>query len=428
MSRPRTTSTSGAHTSARSRAGSARTARGRTTSTAPTHAAPTTHTLAATQQRLDPLGGLAAWLIAPIVASVVIVYAVIATVFQSDETHTPFLGALALLCIAAAAATLLVAARPERAPLSLVATVMIVALGSAAFLLEQASMWGQNLLVQDDFAPISVGLLLLALGPFRPWREILTAALVAAVLVGAVVVLQASTLDAVKPAAVFAVVALTQLLAPALAGAAYSRQMVRSIREWQVESRRATRARTAESRDLIAQSVIDQRIGTLGADVLPFLTSVLERGTVDAADGARAQELAHETRRIFGAHVDSTWLDLVVARERTDLVTRGLTPLLVVADPEALAPDFTAEERVVTAALIGALCARTGFDPGSLVVRLDRDAISIEAGFALSSRSLHRMLRPYRSVLGVVFGRVHVQHRHPLLTITYERHDHTTRH
>ena len=396
--------------------------------TAPTHAAATHYTPAATQQRLDPLGGLAAWPIVPIVASVVIVYAVVATLIQSDETHTPFLGALALLCMVAAATTLLVAARPERAPLSPIATVMIISLGSAAFLLEQASMWGQNMLVQDDFAPISLGLLLLALGPFRPWREILVAAVIASVLVGAVVALQTSTLDVAKPAGVFAVVALTQLLAPALAGTAYSRQMVRSIGQWQVESRRATRARTAESRDLLAQSVIDQRLGTLGADVLPFLRTVLERGTIDAADSIRAQELANDTRRVFGAHVDSTWLDLVVARERTDLVTRGLVPLLVVADPEPHAPDFAPEERAVIASLLNALCARTGFDPGSLIVRLDRDTVTIEAGFALSSRSVQRMLRPYRSVLGVVFGRVHVRHRHPLLTISFERSDRTARH
>ncbi|MFC5929199.1 hypothetical protein D6T64_00960 [Cryobacterium melibiosiphilum] len=400
----------------------------RALATAPSHAASTRRTASPTQQRLDPLGGLAAWPIVPIVTSVVIVYAVLATVLQSDETHTPFLGALALLCLVAAATTLLVAARPEHAPVTPVATVLIVSLGSAGFLLEQASMWGQNILVQDDFAPVSLGLLLLALGPFRPWKEIVVAALIASVLVGAVVALQTSTLGVVKPAGIFALVALAQLLAPALAGAAYSRQMVRSITEWQDESRRATRVRTTEERDLIAQSVIDQRLGTLGADVLPFLTAVLQRGTVDAADTARAQELAHETRRVFGAHVDSTWLDLVVARERTGLVTRGLTPLLVVADPDLHAPDFTPEERAAIAALLGALCARSGFDPGSLVVRLDRNTVSIEAAFALSSLSLHRLLRPYRSVLGVVFGRVHVQHRHPLLTISFERNDRTTHH
>lgn len=400
----------------------------RTTSSAPIHAAATPHTPSATQQRLDPLGGMAAWPIAPIVASVVAVYAVIATVIQSDETHTPFLGALALLCMLAASTTLLVAALPERAPFSPIATVMIVSLASAAFLFEQASMWGQNMLAQDDFAPISLGLLLLALGPFRPWREILVAAAAAFILVGAVVVLQAIALDVAVPAGIFAVVSLTQLLAPALAGAAYSRQIVRSIGQWQVESRRATRARTAESRDLIAQSVIEQRLGTLGADVLPFLRTVLERGTIDATDSVRAQELANETRRVFGAHVDSTWLDLVVARERTDLVTRGIDPLLVVADPETHAPDFRPEERAVIASLLGALCAHTGFDAGSLVVRIDRDTVSIDAGFTVSSRSVQRMLRPYRSVLGVVFGRVNVQHRHPLLSISFERDDRTTRH
>ena len=374
----------------------------------------------ATQERLDPLAGLAAWPIVPSIAAIVTVYAGLATFLQRGQITDGYFAGLALAFVFTAAVTLVVAARPGRAPLSRTAAVGIVALALLGYILEQASYWGQNALVQDDFGPVCIGLLLLALAPFRPWRDIVGLAAVAAVAVGVGAIGQADTLIIEVPAGVFAVVATTQLLAPALAGAAYSRQVVRSLLAWQAVSRRATRLRTEESRGLLAQSVIDHRLGTLGEDVLPFLQRVLQQSSVTEADVARAGVLAAEVRQIFGALVDRTWLDAAVLRERQALIARGHTPQITVADPEQVAGEFTAEQRAAVTALMSAICARPGFDPGSLTVRLDHNLVRIDAHFALTARQVRRILRPYRAVLGVVCGRVRVAHRNDVVTVTVD--------
>ena len=70
----------------------------------------------ATQQRLDPLGTLAAWPLSPAIAAIVLCYAVIATVLQQDQIQSPLLATLAVLAMAAAAGTLVIATQPANAP------------------------------------------------------------------------------------------------------------------------------------------------------------------------------------------------------------------------------------------------------------------------------------------------------------------------
>lgn len=400
----------------------------------------------ATQQRLDPLGALAAWPLAPVLAAIAIGYAVTATILQADQIHSPLLAALALFSMTAAGAALVYGALPSRAPFEPEMHLAVVGLAVAAHLFGQASMWGHNVLIQDDFGPLGTGLLLLALAPYRPWREIAFSGVVAALIFGAVAMAQAPYLGIVVPPLIYAVVAGVQVLAPAVAGAAYSRRIVRSILEWQSDARQAVVARTEETRGQLAQSVIEQQLGALRAGVIPFLNDVLERGAVSPSDIERAGVLADEVRRTLVAETENTWLDAVVARERTVLAERGLTPLLVVADPERRAMAFEAEQRAATAALIVALCELRGFDPRSLVVQvtgpsrrdpaprevgaaaapaphdsaLYADTVTIQAGVDLPARSLRRALRPYLGVLRVLFVRVKVTVRHPLLTIEFD--------
>lgn len=409
-----------------------------------TAARPPTRAMA-TQQRLDPLGALVAWPLAPVLAAVAIGYAVTATILQSDQIHSPLLAALALFSMAAAGAALVYGALPSRAPFEPAMHLAIVGLAVAAHLFGQASMWGHNVLIQDDFGPLGTGLLLLGLAPYRPWREIAFSGTVAAVIFGAVAMAQAPYLGIVVPPVIYAIVAGIQVLAPAAAGAAYSRRIVRSILEWQSDARQAVVARTEETRGQLAQSVIESQLDALREGVIPFLDDVLERGTVSPGDIERAGVLADEVRRTLVAETENTWLDAVVARERTVLAERGLTPLLVVADPERRAAAFEAEQRAATAALIVALCDLRGFDPRSLVVQvagpsrhdpapregaadapaphdsaLHADTVTIQAGVDLPARALRRALGPYLGVLRVLFVRVKVTVRHPLLTIEFD--------
>ncbi|SEM65381.1 hypothetical protein E3O25_14550 [Cryobacterium sp. TMT1-3] len=325
----------------------------------------------ASQQRLDPIGGLAAWPLAPVVAVIVVTYAVVATTSRQHEIQLEEFAAAAVAVLIIAAAVLVWSARPDLAPFTRTRAVMIVALGLTAHLLAAASTWQLNGTVQDDFAPIGLGLLMLALAPFRPWKEILVLGTGSALTVGITALAQSPFLGIQTPPMLFAIIAMTQVLAPTLASAAYSRQVVNSIHRWQTDARRAIRARTEASRGLLATEVVDHRLKNLGADVLPFLADVLERQTLTAADIKRARSLAFQVRRVLVAEVDHTWLDDLIDRERAALTARGLTPLCVIADPERRATGFDSDQRAAVAALIVALCRLKGFDPTSLVVQID---------------------------------------------------------
>ena len=325
----------------------------------------------ASQQRLDPIGGLAAWPLAPVVALIVVAYAVIATVNRQHEIQLEELAVSAVAVLIIAAAMLVWSARPDLAPFTRTRAVVIVALGLAAHLLAAASTWQFIGMIQDDYAPIGLGLLLLALAPFRPWKEILVLGVAAAVAVGVTALAQSPFLGIQTPPVLFAIIAMTQVLAPTLAAAAYSRQVVNSIHRWQTDARRSIRARTEASRGLLATEIVDHRLTNLGADVLPFLADVLERQTLTAADVKRARSLAFQVRRVLVAEVDHTWLDDLIDRERAALTARGIDPLCVIADPERRATGFDSDQRAAVGALIVALCRLKGFDPTSLVVQID---------------------------------------------------------
>ncbi|MBX0301745.1 hypothetical protein K2F54_17415 [Cryobacterium sp. 1639] len=401
----------------------------------------------ATQQRLDPLGTLAAWPLAPAICAVVLGYAVIATLLQADQVQHPVLATLALLAMVAAAATLIYATGPARSPFGARLHLLMLGCAVLGYVLEVLSRWGSNQLVQDDFGPISIGLFLLALAPYRPWRQIAWSGAAASVIAIALTLPQTGTFRLDVPVAVYAIVSVTQILAPAAAGAAYSRRIVRSILIWQNDARRAIVARTEEARGQLARAVVEQQVTQLKSGVIPFLTELLERGTVTALDIAQANHLAGEVRRSLVAEIDRTWLDSVIARERAALVERGTPGLLVVADPEHRATDFTAEQRASTAASLAALCAAQGFDPHTLVVQVTGtpklrktgpaartpnskattstpnipithlDTITIQAAIDLPPRKSRALLRPYLGVLRVVFDSVRVTVRRPSLII-----------
>jgi hypothetical protein len=415
-------------------------------------ATPTPRTL--TQQRLDPLGALVIWWIVPGLALVVFGYAVLATVLQADEIRHPLLSAFALVAAAGASVALVLTGRPSQSPVRQTSLLLIMGLGLAAHLLDQAARWGSNAMVQDDFGPIALGFLLVALAPVRPWRELALAAVVASVVVAAVTLPQEPFRAVPVPPGVFVVVAVTQVLALGLAAAAYSRRIVRLMLAWQTDARRAIARRTEESRGSVVRQVVEQQLATLQPRVFPLFDDVLERGEVTRADIIRANELAAGVRRAIVAHIDETWLDAVIARERAALRSRGKDPLLVVADPERRAAHFGTQQRAATSALISMLCLAPGFDPHSLVVQADTepdteantepdsvpdsvpdtqidppsdrqqrhsgvDTFSIRVSLDLPPRRVRALLRSYLAVLRVVFPWVRVSIRRPGLTLEF---------
>jgi len=401
----------------------------------------------ATQQRLDPIGGLAVWPLAPVTALIVLGYAVYSTLTQAGEVQHELFTALAVVSLAGAAGLLVWASLPESAPFQARSSLLMVGLALLAYVLEQVGMWGHNASVHNDFGQIALGLLLLALAPFRPWREIALLAVIGAVVVACGAWAQAVFFGTGTPA-LFAILAAVQLLAPALAGAAYCRQVVKSIRIWQTDAGRSIRLDTEANRAPTARAVVQQRLSDLDAHVLPFLSEVLARGNVTAVEIDRARRLADEVRAALVAETDRTWLDDLVARESAALAASAPTAdatafgLPLVHDDERRAARFTSRQRAAFGALVVMVCAHPGFDPSSLMIGIstaDRadptfnpdDAeesphaagaavVRLEASVALPARQLRAVAHPFIAVLRVEFSRVHVTVRGRLLTVSFD--------
>ncbi|TDW30564.1 hypothetical protein [Cryobacterium psychrophilum] len=405
----------------------------------------------ATQQRLDPIGGLAVWPLALVTALIVVAYAVFSTLTQAGEVRYPMFAALAVVSLVGAAGLLVWASLPESAPFQAGSSLVMVGLALLAYILEQVGMWGHNASVHNDFGQIALGLLIMALAPFRPWREIALLAAAAAVVVACGAWVQAAYFATGTPA-LFAILATVQLLAPALAGAAYCRQVVKSIRIWQTDAQRSIRLHTEASRVSLAGLVVHQRLCDLDANVLPFLSEVLQRGSVTAVEIDRARRLADEVRGALVAETDRTWLDDLVARESAALTEipavvpangagpNGAGPLGLgvgrVHDDERRAARFTPRQRAAFGALVVMLCAQPGFDPSSLAILIssarqaesavDADdarhsegaaVVLLEASVALPARHLRAVVHPFVAVLRVEFSRVHVAIRGHRLTV-----------
>ncbi|MDH6235789.1 hypothetical protein [Cryobacterium sp. CG_9.6] len=387
----------------------------------------------ATQQRLDPIGGLAVWPLAPVTALIVVTYAIFSVMTQAAEVLNPLFAALGVVALAGAAGILVWASLPENAPFQRRSSILLVGLALLAYFLEQAGLWGQNSSVHNDFGQVALGLLILALAPFRPWREIILLALGSAIIVATGAFVHASLFDTGAPPALYAILAAVQLLAPALAGAAYCRQVVTSIRVWQTDAVRSIRRTTEESRVTLAPAVEKQRLADLEVSVLPFLSAILDRGTVSAAEIDRARGLAEQVRRALVAETDHTWLDDLVARESAGLAAEaggGIAALPLVRDDERRAARFTPRQRAAFGALVVMLCAQPGLDHSSLAIRLSpahgkatpdglsepldsqhaegATVISLDASVVVPARQLRAALQPFTAVLRVEFTHVRV--------------------
>lgn len=114
------------------------------------------------QQRIDPLGSLSAWPLAPIVAVSLTLYAIYSTVQHGEQVTRPVLAVLAIVLCAASGIAHCFNARPSSSNYSGRAFAMVFVLAVAAMVVQAASTWGTNALLQDDFGHIALAMLLAA--------------------------------------------------------------------------------------------------------------------------------------------------------------------------------------------------------------------------------------------------------------------------
>ena len=374
-----------------------------------------------TPQQVDPLGALSARPVTVLAASAALVYAGVMTTTTRMEIASLGATAGALVALVAAGVVLVLSASPYRAPFRRRSLVALSVLSAGAVVLSAVGTAGRDAFVRDDWPPVAVGVLLLALAPYRPGVEIALAGLGVALVVAVVVVAQSPSFVTPVPVTSFVVVAVTPVLALAFAGAAFSRTFTRLVEEWDA---RASVARSASAEELIesvARSVQQDRVTVLNRDVVPFFTSLVASGTVQEADVERARRIADSLRSTMVAEADRSWLEHLFAGD-------GAPVSGVVVDPDRLAPAMTGEHRTAVRALLVALGATDAVRADDVqVVLRERDgrvdgllSVPVVGGEA----SVRHALAPWLAVLRVVFGDLQVDPAPPLLTLrfSYDQH------
>ncbi len=208
---------------------------------------------------------------------------------------------------------------------------------------------GANQQVRDDWAPLVTGIVLVALTPYRPARE-LTLWVVVHTLVCAVLgMLQAPWATNDVPTLAFAVSGSMSVAALGFAAATYARSLNTSVARWHERAWVAAEQTAARQRGGVARSVQQQRITTLNLEVVPYLSRVVESPQLTDDDRDEARRLARSIRALLVADIERGWaqtlLDELVGRHpHLNIVARA-------DDPENVGGAAALEQRTLLRAI-----------------------------------------------------------------------------
>jgi len=374
-----------------------------------------------TPQQVDPVGALASRPVSLITVVAALAVAVSATLSGRDEIVDPAASVGAVAALAAAGLVLVLSASPLRAPFRRRSLVAVVVLSCAAVALEALGLLGQNELVRDDWSSLAVGVLLLGVAPYRPAAEILVAGLVVAVVVAVVVLLERPWFVTAVPTTTFVVVAVVPVVALSAAAASFSRTFTLLVERWIDRATTFRRASADELRASIARSVQQDRVTILNREVVPFFSSLVDRGAVTAADAQRARDIADQLRVSMVAEADRSWLEHLFVSP-----TSGVSGIVV--DPDFVASAMTPDHRTSLRALLVAFGERDGVQADDVRVDLRRVDERVEALVSVPTTVgefvVRRRFAPWFAVLRIVFGDLQVDATSPLLTLrfSYDQH------
>jgi hypothetical protein len=371
-----------------------------------------------TVQSLDPLGALGGRPLTVLGGLVGIVTAVFLTLAHPEQIANPALAVAALVTAAAACAALIVVSAPRCAPVRRGSTSVIVAIGAAAAMLSALATWGANTIVRDDWSSLVLGLLLLALSPYRPPRDILLLSFAAAALVAGITVLQLPYFSAGLPAPVVVTIAVLPILALAVGGAAFSSTVLAYLTRWRRNATSASAEHADSLQEGITRAVQQGRVLILNQEVVPLFTELVERGSVAPGDSERARTVAAAIRDLMVAETQRSWLDDALGEHgRPGNVGRPTG----VDDKARLLERMDFEQRSALRAFVVALRERAGAAPDDIAVRVLSAAGQNEVLLTCSTRRQDndRVLAPYVAVLRAVFRRVNVGYSPQHVTVRF---------
>ncbi len=322
-------------------------------------------------------------------------FVIVMTLVGARQIDDPILAAIAVATAGAALGVLVHATRPGVPAVSGRRHLVIVALALAASVLAAVAGWYGNSSLRDDWGPVLVGIVTMLLAVHRPPRSLAVVGIAAGVLLGAVTVLQvtASGIDHGQPLAALTLQTLVPAIALPLGGAAFGSSLIAALAQWRTRSSGEHRAEVAGLDVGVARSVQQGHVSLLNAEVVPFLSALLERDAVGARDRAEAQRVAAAVRRRLLHDADRTWLDVLLAENGGAALD----------DPGRRTEAVPEEERAVLRALMRLLVEQPEYEAGSLAATVvplgDGFALRVTATAHASAQRIQLAAAPYLAAL-----------------------------
>ena len=380
-------------------------------------------TIERTRQQLDPVGSTGVAPVAIFLAIGALGYAIVMTVRGEAEISNPVFASFALVLLAIAGAIVIFGSSPNRAPLTAGTHAAAHAIAVLAILCEALGQWGTNAFIRDDWGPVTLGILLVALGPYRPAKEIAGAGMLSAITIGLITYLQVPWLVTSGPPIAFIAAAVTPMLALCFSAAMFSDGVVSSIERWQKRATAASVSLVRELREGIARSVQQDRITILNRDVLPFFSEVLARDTLTAADRDRARMIADAIREVMVEEVDRSWLESLLEQAGVERTNKPGAARAIVDDPHRVAPVMTVAQRTAIRALLVVFITIPGFNRDHLRIVLSRDGNRnhgvITAQVPITDHILRSTFAPFLAVMRAVFTNLEATFGRSVLTLRF---------
>jgi len=377
------------------------------------------------RQQLDPIGTFGNNIATILYALIAFGLSVGIVLRGFDRIGNPPLAVVGLLFLGVSCVYLVFASNSIRAPFTRQAMTVILLSALVGCAFEMASQWGDPHRVLGGWGPLALGLLLLAIGPYRPPREVAAAGSIAAVFFGFLVVLQAGSSILGSPVLAVVAVSIMPILALAYAAAAHSKAVVDGLDRWHRKVMRPGRVVTREDEAGIARSVQQDRVTILNRDVLPFFLEIVDKPAISNADRERARDIAASVRRVMVAEVDRSWLEQAVDKlaPATGEHQVGVTAEPVVRDDDHVANHMSYDQRTALRAFIVALHEGSARSSDFMKIELYRDGsifrAVLVAELEIADFTIRTRFAPYFAVLRVMFTDLRLEYLHGVLTLSF---------
>jgi hypothetical protein len=354
-----------------------------------------------THQQLDPAGSFDLRRAILLVLTILPLLLLTVAVVRFLNASSPLTALLGIGLIAGACGILAYAISPTHAPVRRGTHIVVLGLAVAALAVDAAAGWNADPTGRNNLIPIAVGILTLALAPYRPPAEIAVGGGVCTVAVGSIAFAHAALGSSTVLPWIHVVGWTAPVVAMSTGAAVFGFSMVGELERWRRESASSVIERVPEVSQEIRREVQRNRIDILNRDVVPLFARVIADGEVTDSDRSEAAGISDAMRGVMVADVDRNWLESGVARFLPGPADDH------VADPERLSSLMTVDERAALRALLLAVFSTPTFDGDGFGILFTGEPRQVRcevlAHLNHRDRATRSIIDPYLAVMRVMF-------------------------